>query len=740
MIGEYLFTDSEFINRLSTEKPTLFKKIFDEIKYLYKTATAGSKEARQLEKVKKTFEEAYRQKNNTATDDGVRYAINKKSLENVNDLEYNNDTHYGETLIHTPEQLKPTTDREWQTFCRSFANKTNGLSDGEHKDITIFTADYQYLVGADGYMKGTIFSKISIDEYNERKDFYDSYSRTEIFDSENEGNGNRQGDNSNSILTLEDKGTDTFDVELDKFIRNHPEYFKNTQQGHSNINREQKLTPNNTDPITKESSTDGSFFDASKKDTKTSNSAEDVKKKQLEIINKHNPAPNTYNTWVRSVDDIKTFEEALADDEIAEYDEFNPDFDRAMAEQAIKDGEITVYSSYPIKQGVFVSPSYMEAESYSGDGTVYSKRVPLDSVAWIDITQGQYADTKTDEKKLSLSNTNDDIAPVRERNNVYGEDIKLEPASAEDIAPTAEDIKNQNTLVIDDAPIKDASSTHNDLVNQMSDIMDENYISLEEFTNSNSSVWKNVDYNDKKTKTKIMREVHQNMVNDGVVVEIADDVKETVAKSYPDLRSMKKKDRTPIIKEAINKLKSNLRSFLSDFKNQSFEFEVSGKVLEAKLSNTGINEVLEKITKDKAEMLYSTREIFRNARYLYSTPDYDGDPNVYRWNYFYTPVKIGDDTVGVRIAVRDTATPQESQIYNWGIKKDTSLDGVGRGTNDRISHDVSSNVSTDIIPNDEQNVNENTPDYFLDSEDKQETKLTRKGLHEDIIAGIWLHK
>lgn len=75
LIGEYLFTDTDFINSLSAEKPTLFKKIFDEIKYLCKIATPGSKEAKQLEKVKKTFEEAYRQKNNTATNDGVKYQI-----------------------------------------------------------------------------------------------------------------------------------------------------------------------------------------------------------------------------------------------------------------------------------------------------------------------------------------------------------------------------------------------------------------------------------------------------------------------------------------------------------------------------------------------------------------------------------------------------------------------------------------------------------------------------------------
>ena len=65
IVGEYLFTDSEFINRLSTEQPSLFKKIFDEIKYLCRVATAGSKEARELEKVKKAFADAWKQ-NSTA--------------------------------------------------------------------------------------------------------------------------------------------------------------------------------------------------------------------------------------------------------------------------------------------------------------------------------------------------------------------------------------------------------------------------------------------------------------------------------------------------------------------------------------------------------------------------------------------------------------------------------------------------------------------------------------------------
>lgn len=60
LVGDYLFTDAEFINHLSVNHRNIFEKIFAEIKYMLKIATAGSKEARELERVKKAFEEAYR--------------------------------------------------------------------------------------------------------------------------------------------------------------------------------------------------------------------------------------------------------------------------------------------------------------------------------------------------------------------------------------------------------------------------------------------------------------------------------------------------------------------------------------------------------------------------------------------------------------------------------------------------------------------------------------------------------
>ena len=61
LVGDYLFTDEDFIRNLSVQHRNVFQKIYDEIKYLLKVATAGSKEARELEKVKRAFEKAYQE-------------------------------------------------------------------------------------------------------------------------------------------------------------------------------------------------------------------------------------------------------------------------------------------------------------------------------------------------------------------------------------------------------------------------------------------------------------------------------------------------------------------------------------------------------------------------------------------------------------------------------------------------------------------------------------------------------
>ena len=228
------------------------------------------------------------------------------------------------------------------------------------------------------------------------------------------------------------------------------------------------------------------------------------------------------------------------------------------------------------------------------------------------------------------------------------------------------------------------------------------YINMEDFSNNDSPVWRNVDYDNDLEKSKITRETHEEMIRRGDIVIVSDDVRGRVEKSFPDLRSMKRKERKALLKETINKLKEDIRGFLKGLKEHGFEFEVSGRILEARLYSTGIREVVDNITKEKANMLFASKEIFQNARYMYSVPDYGSDSNVYRWNYFYSPVQIGEDIVGVRIAVRDLIEGQnhlpESQIYHWGIKKDTSLGGVQPVISDS-SHGASSDVSKVILPN-----------------------------------------
>ncbi len=135
LVGDYLFTDESFIRNLSTKHRNVFQKIYDEIKYLCKVATAGSKEARELEKVKRAFEKAYREggktdakttseaQKNTAEDSGVKY-----SLEQVDGIDYVK----AEKNIFTKEDGTPATERD---VFNSLVGKTISLPNGDIKIV-----------------------------------------------------------------------------------------------------------------------------------------------------------------------------------------------------------------------------------------------------------------------------------------------------------------------------------------------------------------------------------------------------------------------------------------------------------------------------------------------------------------------------------------------------------------------------------------------------------------------------
>jgi hypothetical protein len=131
-----------------------------------------------------------------------------------------------------------------------------------------------------------------------------------------------------------------------------------------------------------------------KKEEEKEMTNEEIKKEQLEIIKKENPMTDDYHTGIRTIDDIKTPEEAFKTKIDDDEDYIYPDFTKKDGENALKTGKIIIYSSKEIKQGGFVSTSKMMAQDYAGSGKVYEQIVDIRDVAWIDSNEGQYAKIK----------------------------------------------------------------------------------------------------------------------------------------------------------------------------------------------------------------------------------------------------------------------------------------------------------------------------------------------------------
>ena len=111
------------------------------------------------------------------------------------------------------------------------------------------------------------------------------------------------------------------------------------------------------------------------------------KQKQFELITNGNPFNSELgnHTWIKDVSDIKTYEEVWQEE--GEIYGITPDFSKKDAINALNSGKIVVYSSYPIKNGTFVTPSKMEAINYAGIAQP---------------TQGQYAKINVVENKTRM--------------------------------------------------------------------------------------------------------------------------------------------------------------------------------------------------------------------------------------------------------------------------------------------------------------------------------------------------
>ena len=123
---------------------------------------------------------------------------------------------------------------------------------------------------------------------------------------------------------------------------------------------------------------------------------ENNKEKQLKIIQESNPMQDDYHTGIRNVEDIKTFAEAIEDDESFVWG----DYSKEDAQRDLEKGTVTVYSSKPIEDGVFVSTSKNQAQDYAGNEQIYSQEIPINDVAWINGDEGQYAKVDTEQQPV----------------------------------------------------------------------------------------------------------------------------------------------------------------------------------------------------------------------------------------------------------------------------------------------------------------------------------------------------
>ena len=193
-----------------------------------------------------------------------------------------------------------------------------------------------------------------------------------------------------------------------------------------------------------------------------------TKNAQFKIIQNTNPMLDDYHTGIRSPKDIKTFDEVINDEESFVWG----DFSKEDAQKALKDGKITIYSSYPIENGTFVSTSKVQAEDYAGGrgNKIYSQEVPLEEVAWINGDEGQYAkvenlannqeqnnvaqngnmeqimSTQNENRKIAIDEINNSRISTQEKQQMIEALNNIEEVSNEDIYAIRNVINEANKI------------------------------------------------------------------------------------------------------------------------------------------------------------------------------------------------------------------------------------------------------------------------------------------------------
>lgn len=450
LVGDYLFTDADFVNNLSATKPNVFKKVYNEIKYLLKVATTGSKEARQLEKVKKVFEDAYRS-NVTNVTENTKFSI--ENIGKFNQKEYNS---ISELKLPKNEYGRLTHIIDSDTNITSGVNKVT-LAD---KTYNIYYKDYNDFKVIAAYDTVDYYNEVESNEINRNAN---------ITNIGNETTGSRQGYSQFSNATIENGTTTTENDGL--FDNNKGQNSKQEYSDSKSIGNQKQELDNSSFFNTKYS-----LSEAPKQD----NQGRELTKEQQEYFKDSKVRDENGNLLTvyhgsKSDNSFTVFDKAKIRDGVLAYGNgyyFTPSYEMAEKYDStgnVKEVYLDLKNPYLVKteKGLYEIielknealkkygsvnnlTDILKEKGYDGiigyaDIVSETETGVISEIVAFEPNQIKNIDNTnpTSDEDIRMSLGNKDIAPVR--GDIYGNDVKLQVEEA--IAPLKEDIaKLQESL------------------------------------------------------------------------------------------------------------------------------------------------------------------------------------------------------------------------------------------------------------------------------------------------------
>lgn len=134
LVGDYLFADQEFINRLANDNRNLFQKMWDEVKYMWSQAHPSSPEAQKLEQLKRVFEKAYNASERATT-------TNQETKYSLGEIVGESGTNYGIGVYLDSTLLTDLTEDERVQMVKEYVKELGGkvftAYDGDNNAVDV---------------------------------------------------------------------------------------------------------------------------------------------------------------------------------------------------------------------------------------------------------------------------------------------------------------------------------------------------------------------------------------------------------------------------------------------------------------------------------------------------------------------------------------------------------------------------------------------------------------------------